>query len=583
MANKHIIIDPITRIEGHLRIEAVIDENNVVTDAFASSTMFRGIETILKGRDPRDAGLLAMRICGVCTGTHYQRSIEAVENAFNLTIPKNARIVRNLIQGALYIHDHVVHFYHLHALDWVDITSALKADPKLAAAEALKWTDTPYGSGEGGLRAIQERVGKFVAQGRLGIFSNAYWGNKNYKLTPEQNLVAVAHYLQALDMQRDASKMMAIFGGKMPHPQSLVVGGVTCVQDIQNPARIAQFKSLLNKFRSFIKTAYLPDVLMAGTVYADEALDGTGAGLKNFMSYGDFKLDDTGFYNASQLFPSGVVLNGDLTKLYPLDQSKITEDVSHAWYEGANDKGLHPYDGVTNPKYTGLEKKADGYSYLKTDEKYSWIKSPLYDDTRMEVGPLARVVIGLAAGDKLMSKYATGFLAKLGKSLGLETAAPASVIFSTVGRTAARAIETELMADVMMDWVDELAANVASGDVSTWTEFDFDAVSKDAKGFGMAEAPRGGLGHWVVIKDGKIENYQAVVPSTWNAAPRDYKNRHGAYEAALVGTKVADPEQPLEILRTIHSFDPCIACAVHIVDTKGRELSSFKVNTSCAV
>ena len=583
MANKHIIIDPITRIEGHLRIEAVIDENNVVTDAFASSTMFRGIETILKGRDPRDAGLLAMRICGVCTGTHYQRSIEAVEDAFDLTIPKNARIVRNLIQGALYIHDHVVHFYHLHALDWVDITSALKADPELAAAEALKWTDTPYGAGQGGLKAIQDRVAKFVKQGRLGIFSNAYWGNKNYKLTPEQNLVAVAHYLQALDMQRDASKMMAIFGGKMPHPQSLVVGGVTCVQDIQNPARIAQFKSLLNKFRNFIKTAYLPDVLMAGTVYADEALDGTGAGLKNFMSYGDFKLDDTGFYKASQLFPSGVVLNGDLTKLYPLDQSKITEDVSHAWYEGANDKGLHPYDGVTNPKYTGLEKKADGNAYLKTDEKYSWIKSPLYDDTRMEVGPLARVVIGLAAGDKLMSKYATGFLVKLGKSLGLETAAPASVIFSTVGRTAARAIETELMADVMMDWVDELAANVASGDVSTWTEFDFDKVSKDAKGFGMAEAPRGGLGHWVVIKDGKIENYQAVVPSTWNAAPRDYKNRHGAYEAALVGTKVADPEQPLEILRTVHSFDPCIACAVHIVDTKGKELGSFKVNTSCAV
>lgn len=583
MASKHIIVDPITRIEGHLRIEAVIDENNVITDAFASSTMFRGIETILKGRDPRDAGLLAMRICGVCTGTHYQRSIEAVEDAFKVTIPKNARIVRNLIQGALYVHDHVVHFYHLHALDWVDITGALKADPKLAAAEALKWTDTPHGAGEGDLRTIQERVGKFVKQGRLGIFSNAYWGNKNYKLSPEQNLIAVAHYLQALDMQRDMSKMMAIFGGKMPHPQSLVVGGVTCVQDIQNPMRIAEFKSLLNKARKFIKNAYLVDVLMAGTVYAGEALDGTGSGLKNYMSYGDFKLDDTGFYHSASLFPSGVVLNGDLTKLYPLDQTKITEDVSHAWYEGANDKGLHPYEGVTTPKYTGLEKKEDGYSYLKTNEKYSWIKSPLYDDTRMEVGPLARIAVGLAAGDVNITKYAVGFLTKLGKTLGLEGAAPASVIFSTVGRTAARAIETELMADVMMGWVDELAANVASGDVSTWTEFDFDKVSKDARGFGMAEAPRGGLGHWVVIKDGKIENYQAVVPSTWNAAPRDYKGRMGAYEAALVGTKVADPQQPLEILRTVHSFDPCIACAVHIVDTKGKELSSFKVNTSCAV
>jgi quinone-reactive Ni/Fe-hydrogenase large subunit len=581
--SKHIIVDPITRIEGHLRIEAVIDDNNVITDAYSSSGMFRGIETILKGRDPRDAGMLAMRICGVCTGTHYQRSIEAVEHAFGVDIPKNARIVRNLIQGALYIHDHVVHFYHLHALDWVDITSALKADPKSAAAEALKWSDTPYGAGEGDLRKIQQRVEKFVKQGRLGIFANAYWGNKHYKLTPEQNLIAVAHYLQALDMQRDMSKMMAIFGGKMPHPQSLVVGGVTCVQDIQNPARIEQFKSLLRKANRFIKDAYLTDVLMAGTVYADEALDGTGAGLKNYMSYGDFRLNDNGFYDSELLFPKGVVLNGDLSTLHPLDQSKITEDVSHAWYEGSNDKGLHPYDGVTNPKFTGMEKKEDGYAYLKTDEKYSWIKSPLYDDTRMEVGPLARVAVGIAAGDARFLKYATGFLAKLGDKLGLGKAAPASVIFSTVGRTAARAIETELMGDVMMEWLDELAANVANGDTSTWTEFDFDTVSKDAQGHGMAEAPRGGLGHWVKIKDGMIENYQAIVPSTWNAAPRDYKGRRGAYESSLVGTKVADVNQPLEILRTVHSFDPCIACAVHIVDTKGKELSNFKVNTSCAV
>ena len=578
---EHIIVDPITRIEGHLRVEAIIDDSGVITDAYASSTMFRGIETILKGRDPRDAGLLAMRICGVCTGTHYQRSIEAVEHAFNVTIPKNARIVRNLLQGALYLHDHTVHFYHLHALDWVDITSALKADPKAAAAEAFNWTDKPWGVGEGELKAIQERLTKFVKQGRLGLFANAYWGNKHYKLSPEQNLIAVAHYLQALDMQREASKMMAIFGGKMPHPQSIVVGGVTCVQDIQNPARIAEFKSLLTKYRDFVKRAYLADVLMAGTVYSDEALDGTGSGLKSFMTYGDFRLDDNEFYKSKMLFPSGVVLNGDLSKLIPLDQSKIAEDVSHAWYKG--DKPLHPYEGTTDPNYTGLEKKEDGFAYLKTKEKYSWIKSPIYDDNRVEVGPLARIVVGLAAKDENITKYATNFLSKLGDKLGLGKAAPVSVVFSTVGRTAARAIETDYMADIMMEWVDELAANVANGDLSTWTEFDFDAVSKDAKGYGMAEAPRGALGHWVVIKDGKIENYQAVVPSTWNAAPRDYKGRMGAYEAALIGTKVADPKEPLEILRTIHSFDPCIACAVHIVDTKGRELGKFKVNTSCSI
>jgi quinone-reactive Ni/Fe-hydrogenase large subunit len=571
---KHIIIDPITRIEGHLRIEAVIDDNNTIVDAYSASTMFRGIEAILKGRDPRDAGLLAMRICGVCTGTHYQRSIEAVEHAFGVTIPKNARLVRNLVQGALYIHDHVVHFYHLHGLDWVDITGALKADPKKAAQEAFKWSKTPWGVGESELRQVQERVTKFVKQGRLGPFAKGYWGNKHYKLSPEENLIATAHYLQALDLQRDAAKMMAIYGGKMPHPQSFVVGGVTCVQDIQEQSRAAQFKNLLLKFRQFIKNAYLPDVLMAGTAYADEALDGTGAGLKNFMTYGDFRLDDTGFYSSALLFPSGVVLNGDLSNVQEFDQSKVTEDVTHAWYTG--NAPLHPFDGETNPDYTGLEKKADGYAYLKTKEKYSWIKAPLYGDERVEVGPLARMIVGVAKGDKRITKYVTDFL-KRGNL-------PTAVLFSTVGRTAARAIETELMADVMVEWIDELMANVAAGDLRTWTEFDFDKVAADAKGYGLAEAPRGALGHWVKIKDGRIENYQAVVPSTWNASPRDAKNRMGAYEASLIGIKVADPDQPLEILRTIHSFDPCIACAVHLVDTKGKELGVYKIDpTSCSI
>lgn len=592
MAKKHIIVDPITRIEGHLRIEAVIDENNTIVDAYASSTLFRGIETILQGRDPRDAGLLAMRICGVCTGTHYQRSIEAVEDAFDVTIPKNARIVRNLIQGALYLHDHLVHFYHLHALDFVDIVSALSANPKKTSDEAVKWANVsgtnPFIEGAGQFKEIQDRVAKFVKQGRLGIFGNGYWGNKHYKLTPEQNLIGVAHYLKALDIQRDMAKMQAIFGGKNPHPQSIVVGGVTCVQDIKNPARIALFKTLLKESRKFIKQAYLPDIYMAGTMYADEATDssatftahkkgkgvgGTGGGLLNFLSYGDFRLDDTGFYKSALLFPSGVVLNGDLSKVYPFNPEKVEEDVTHSWYEAKGPQ--HPYEGTTIPKYTGLEKKADGMAYLKTDEKYSWIKSPIYDDKRMEVGPLARMVIGVAAGHELITKYVTNFL-KRGNL-------PTTVLFSTIGRTAARAIETELMADEMMKWVDELAMNVASGDDSTWTDFDFDKVSKKTKGVGLAEAPRGALGHWVKVEDGKISNYQAVVPSTWNAAPRDYKGRLGAYEASLIGTKVADPEQPLEIIRTIHSFDPCIACAVHVVDTKGKELGVYKIDTQCSI
>jgi quinone-reactive Ni/Fe-hydrogenase large subunit len=590
--SKHIVVDPITRIEGHLRIEAVIDDNNTIVDAYSASTMFRGIETILQGRDPRDCGLLAMRICGVCTGTHYQRSIEAVEDAFNITIPKNARIVRNLIQGALYVHDHVVHFYHLHALDFVDVVSALSADPAKTAAEARKWASvagtTPFVDGESEFKAIQERVAKFVKQGRLGIFGNGYWGNPHYKLTPEQNLIGVAHYLLALDVQRDMAKMQAIFGGKNPHPQSIVVGGVTCVQDIQNPARLALFKSLLLEGTKFVKQAYLPDVYMAGTMYAGEATDskatfselvggkgvgGTGGGLLNFMSYGDFRLDDTGFYKSALLFPKGIVMGGDISKVLPLDEEKIMEDVTHAWYKG--DKPLHPYEGQTIPEYTGLDRRENGDAYLKTKEKYSWIKSPIYNDARVEVGPLARMVIGVAAKDERITKYVTNFL-KRGNL-------PVTVLFSTVGRTAARAVETELMADVMVEWIDELTKNVLAGDKSTWTDFDFDEVSVSAKGRGMAEAPRGALGHWVRIEGGKVANYQAIVPSTWNAAPRDHKNRMGAYEASLIGTKVANPEQPLEIIRTIHSFDPCIACAVHVVDTKGKELAVYKVDTSCSI
>ncbi|WP_258238620.1 nickel-dependent hydrogenase large subunit [Arcobacter sp. F2176] len=570
--SKHIVIDPITRIEGHLRIEAVIDENNVVTDAYSSSTMFRGIEEILKGRDPRDCGLLAMRICGVCTGTHYQRSIEAVEHAFKVTIPKNARLVRNMMQGALYIHDHVVHFYHLHALDWVDITKALEADPKKAVEEAQKWAklsgQRPWNASEDVFAEVQERVTKYVKQGRLGVFGNAYWGSKAYKLTPEQNLIGLSHYLDALELQREIAKAQAIFGGKNPHPQSIVVGGVTCVQDIKNPARIAEFKDIIQKAQKFSKQAYLPDVYMAGTMYADEALDGTGGGLGNYMSYGDFNLDDTSFYEAAKLFPSGIVMNKDLSKVYDLDQTKISEDVTHSWYEGKTN--LHPYEGETKPNYTGFKEKKDGIAYLDIKNKYSWIKSPLYNDNRMEVGPLARMIVGVAKGDERISKYVTTFL----KNGNL----PTKVLFSTVGRTAARAIETEMMCDVVIEWADELAKNAAGGDLSTWTEFDFDKVSKDAQGFGMAEAPRGALGHWIKIKDGKVLNYQAVVPSTWNAAPKDYKNRMGAYEASLVGTKVVDPDMPLEILRTIHSFDPCIACAVHIIDTNGKELGVYKID-----
>jgi quinone-reactive Ni/Fe-hydrogenase large subunit len=564
---QHIVVDPISRIEGHLRIEAVLDDNNVITDAYSAGTMFRGIEIILKGRDPRDAGLLAQRICGVCTGVHYWTSVRAVENAFGVTIPKNARLVRNLIAGSQFIHDHPVHFYHLHALDWVDLVSALSADPVKAVDVAHRWTDTPWNASATNYKAVQDKL-KGFAQQSLGIFGNAYWGNPGYKLTPEENLVAVSHYLDALTAQRAPAKMMAIFGGKNPHPQSIVVGGVTSVQDVENPERISQFRSLLDQHVEFIKGAYLPDLLMAGLAYAPEAAAGIGGGLKSYLSYGFFEQDDTPLYGAKTLFPSGIVLNGDISQVITFDQRKVAEDVTHSWYRG--NAVLHPYQGVTEPNYTGLDKRSDGIAYLKTSEKYSWLKSPTYDDHRVEVGPLARLIVGYARGDQNIKDQVDRVL----KVTGL----PIGVLFSTVGRTAARCIETLIIAEAMSGWLDELERNTASGDLNTWTAFDFDKVSKNAEGYGLSEAPRGALGHWVRVQNGKIDNYQIVVPTTWNASPRDGKNRVGAYESALVGVKLAKPDEPLEVLRTVHSFDPCLACAVHLVDARGRDLGTHQIS-----
>ncbi len=565
--SQHIVVDPISRIEGHLRIEATLDDNNVITAAYSAGTMFRGIELILKGRDPRDAGLLAQRICGVCTGVHYWTSVRAVENAFGVTIPKNARLVRNLIAGSQFIHDHPVHFYHLHALDWVDLVSALGADPNKAVDVAHRWTDTPWNASATNYKAVQDKL-KGFAQQSLGIFGNAYWGNPSYKLSPEENLVAVSHYLDSLTAQRGPAKMMAIFGGKNPHPQSIVVGGVTSVQDIENPERLSQFRTLLDQHVQFILGAYLPDLLMAGAAYASEAAAGIGAGLKSYLSYGYFEQDDTPLYGAKTLFPGGVVLNGDLSNVITFDQKKVAEDVTHSWYEGS--AVLHPYQGVTQPNYTGLDKRSDGIAYLKTSEKYSWLKSPTYDSHRVEVGPLARLVVGYARGDQNIKSHVDQVL----KITGL----PIGILFSTVGRTAARCIETLIIAEAMSGWLDDLEKNTSSGDLETWTPFDFNSVSQNSEGYGLSEAPRGALGHWVRISNGKIENYQIVVPTTWNASPRDGKGQVGAYESALVGVKLAKADEPLEILRTVHSFDPCLACAVHLVDARGRDLGTYQIS-----
>ncbi len=551
MARK--IIDPITRIEGHLRIEVELDGNRVV-DAWSSGMMFRGIETILRHRDPRDAPLLTQRICGVCTHVHYDASIWAVENALQIKPPPAARIVRNLLLGTQLVQDHIIHFYHLHGLDWVDIVSALSADPRKARDLAHEFADDPWNADSKHLAAVQARLQAFVKSGQLGPFANGYWGNPSYRLPPEANLLIASHYLDALEVQRLGGQVLAILGGKEPHTQTLVVGGVTCVEDLLNPKRIGDVLFRIRKLAEFVRRAYIPDVLLAGTFYAEEGLKGYGGGLKNYLAYGAYPLSDD--LDRNNLFmPHGVILNRDLSKVYDLDPSKITEYVTHSWYRYPDEsKGVPPSQGITEVQYTGL--RPDGH--VDGDGKYSWLKAPRYDDQPMEVGPLARVLVAYARGVPEVKALVDGTLKRLG--------APATILFSTLGRTAARALETQWMADTLPKWVEELVA-VLKTDQRTFTPY---TMPKEAVGFGLTEAPRGALGHWIRIENGRIANYQCVVPSTWNAGPRDAKGNRGAYEESLVGLELADPDQPLEIVRTIHSFDPCIACAVHVIRPSGE-------------
>lgn len=560
----HIVVDPVTRIEGHLRIEAEVEEGQV-SDAWSSSTMFRGIEIILQGRDPRDAWAFTQRICGVCTTVHAIASIRAVENAIGAKPPPNARILRNLIIASQCIQDHVIHFYHLHALDWVDIVSALEADPKDAAALAQSISDWPKSSAVY-FKGVQDRVNGLVQRGQLGPFGNAYWGHPAYKLPPAANLMAVAHYLEALDWQREFIKMHAILGGKNPHLQSFLVGGMATPVDPNQQASlnvhaIAQFRDIIARAQQFVSQVYIPDLLAVASFYKDWA--GYGSGVGNYMVYGEYPLDDE---SKPPLFlPSGVIRNRDISNVETFDPSKITEQVRHSWYEyeGGDEQALHPSEGETKPNYTGPEPP---YQRLDTSHKYSWLKSPRYDGVPMEVGPLSRMLVSYAQGHPQVTLQVNAVLEKL--QVGPEA------LFSTLGRVAARGIETKVMVDKIGDWVDELAVNMGSGELRIHDNAKWEPSSwpKESTGAGFHEAPRGSLGHWVHIKDGKINRYQCVVPSTWNAGPRDAGETPGPYEAALVGTPIANPEQPIEILRTVHSFDPCMACGVHVVDTGGREL-----------
>nr|WP_129732960.1 nickel-dependent hydrogenase large subunit [Parabacteroides goldsteinii] len=564
--SERIVIDPITRIEGHLRVEAAI-EGGKIKDAYSSGTMVRGIENIVRDRDPRDAWVFVGRVCGVCTSIHSLCSVRAVENALDITIPPNAEMVRNIMEAVLYMHDHTVHFYQLHALDWVDIVSGLKADPKKAALLAQQLSPWAKNT-EGYFKATQDRLKKFVASGQLGIFANGYWGHPAYKLTPEQNLIATVHYLEALEWQKEIVKVHAVFGGKNPHPNFLV-GGMPCSIDLNeansiNAERLALVKQKLQEGKDFIDQVYIPDLLMIAEVYKDE-WSKIGGGVSNYLSYGDFPLH--GYAGIEDFMsPRGIVLDRDLSKVHPVDANsseEIKEYIYHSWYKYTEgDKaGLHPYDGETNLDYTGPKPP---YKHLDVEEKYSWIKTPRWKGHAMEVGPLARLIVSYAAGKEPQKSAVDNVL----KALNL----PPEALFSTLGRTAARGIETQLVAGWALEFFDQLMKNLENGDsrMANPVMWENENWPKKAQGVGLTEAPRGALAHFIVIENNRVKNYQMVVPTTWNASPRDENGNLSPYESALIGTPIHDANQPLEILRTIHSFDPCLACAVHLYDEEGK-------------
>ncbi len=583
-SGKRVVVDPITRIEGHLRVEVNLDKDNVIRNAVSTGTMWRGLEVILKGRDPRDAWAFVERICGVCTGVHALTSVRCVEDALGIKIPDNANIIRNLMHATLYAQDHLVHFYHLHALDWVDVVNALKADPKKTSELAQSISDWPNSS-PGYYRDLATRLKKFVDSGQLGPFKNGYWGHPAYKLPPEANLMAVGHYLEALDFQKEIVKIQTIFGGKNPHPNWLV-GGVPCSINVDgvgavgaiNMERLNMVSKIIDDTIDFINKVYIPDLLAVASFYKDWGAIGGGIAGQNVLAYGEFPDIANDDSNKSLLMPRGAIIGGNLKEIHAVDLkdlNQIQEFVTHSWYKYPDEtKGLHPFEGVTEPNFVlGKGTKGTKTNIQELDEsaKYSWVKSPRFKGQPMEVGPLARYIVAYAMGKPEFKEPVDMVLKKLD--------VPVAALFSTLGRTAARGLECQWAAGKMRYFFDKLMGNLKAGNFATANvdKWDPSTWAGEAKGAGYCEAPRGALGHWIRIKNTKIDNYQCIVPTTWNAGPRDPKNQIGAYEASLLNTKMAVPNQPLEILRTIHSFDPCLACATHVVSPEGDEITRVTV------
>lgn len=515
-----IVIDPITRIEGHLKIEAEVADG-VVIDVKSTGTLFRGFETILQGRDPRDAQQITQRICGVCPTSHSMAAALSLDSAFGIAdkIPDNGRILRNLILGAAQVADHILHFYHLAALDYVDVTRV---------------------AGYEGISPPLKSVKAFIERGELAPFFPRYEGD--YRLPDEIDRMAVHHYVRALDIRRKAQEMVAIFGGKLPHNVGIVPGGVTSSLTVD---KITHFFWRLNDTREFIDNLYIPDVLAVAEHYSDYFE--IGVGCKNLLSFGAYELDGTNpdYAKRQRLFSQGCV-SADLN-LEEIDTEKITEHVKHSWYKDKT-TGLHPTVGKTEPD----SHKAEGYS---------WIKAPRYNDMVYEVGPLAHVAASYLDGQAQVKELVDTVLSKFN--------APPSVLFSTLGRHAARAIATKVIADSMAGWLLQLKPGEP-----VYQEYE---LPEESEGMGIVDASRGALGHWIKIKDKKIAHYQCVVPTTWNASPKDDKGRPGPIEQAIIGARIKDENNPFEIVRIVRSFDPCIACAVHLVNPKGKLLGKFRV------